>query len=195
MQIGNFAFGFQTWKYNRGSTTQYTDTYVAGSENGFAWVPQLSYFFTKYENQVSEKLFLSSLTTYRIHTLTQDSKFVSLVNYARGNLNLTNLVADQEAYWNTMYAYESSKQLRTELKAIYSPSSRFDLVSGIEIRNSTLQGGYLYSNTPTPQDSAVQSPSPYGGNTFNTWDIGIYSQGTYRLLNDLKLNFWVAVRL
>jgi len=189
MKIGNFTFGFQTWKYSRGSTTQYTDTYVAGSENGFAWVPQLSYFFTKYDDQVSDKLFLSSLTTYRIHTLTQDSKFVSLANYARGNLKLADLVADKAAYWNTLYAYESSKQLRTELKAIYSPSPRFDLVSGIELRNSTLQGGYLYSNTPTPQDSAVQTPSPPGGNTFNTWDIGIYSQGTYRLADDLKLTF------
>ncbi len=189
MTIGNFTFGFQTWKYSRGSTTQYTDTYVAGSKNGFAWVPQLSYFFTRYENQVSEKLFISNLTTYRIHALTQDSKFVSLSNYARGNLKLTNLVADKAAYWTTMYAYEMSKQLRTEFKTIYSPSARFDLVSGIELRNSTLQGGYLYSNTPTPQDSALVSPNPRGGNTFNAWDIGVYSQATYRLLDDLKLTF------
>ena len=189
MKIGNFTFGFQTWKYSRGSTTQYTDTYVAGSENGFAWVPQLSYFFTKYENQVSEKLFISNLTTYRIHALTQDSKFVSLSNYARGNLKLKNLINETPASWSTLYAYEMSKQLRTEFKAIYSPSARFDLVSGIELRNSTLQGGYLYSNTPTPQDSAVLSPSPAGGNSFNTWDIGIYSQGTYKVLDDLKVTF------
>jgi outer membrane receptor for ferrienterochelin and colicins len=189
MKIGNFTFGFQTWKYSRGSTTQYTDTYVAGSENGFAWVPQLSYFFTKYESQVNEKLFISNLTTYRIHALTQDSKFVSVSNYARGNLKLTDLVTDTPASWSTLYAYEMSKQLRTEFKAIYSPSARFDLVSGIELRNSTLQGGYLYSNTPTPQDSAVITPSPKGGNSFNTWDIGLYTQGTYQLLDDLKLTF------
>jgi outer membrane receptor for ferrienterochelin and colicin len=189
ISIGNFTFGFQTWKYSRGSTTQYTDTYVAGSKNGFAWVPQLSCFFTRYENQVSEKLFLSNLTTYRIHTLTQDSRFVSLSNYARGNLKLADLVAEKAAFWNTMYAWETSKQLRTEFKAVYSLSSRLDLVSGMELRNGTLQGGYLYSSASTPQDSAIVTPNPRGGNTFNTWDVGVYGQGTWRLLDDLKLTF------
>ncbi len=189
MKIGNFTFGFQSWKYSRGSTTQYTDTYVPGSDNGFAWVPQLTYFFTKYENQVNDKLYFSNLTTYRIHALTQDSKFVSLSNYARGNLKLKNLVADTPPSWITQYAHEISKQLRTEFKIIYTPTSWFDLVSGLELRNGSLQGGYLFSLTPTPQDSAVILPSPKGGNSFNTWDAGFYSQGTFQAMKDLKLTF------
>jgi outer membrane receptor for ferrienterochelin and colicins len=191
VSVGNFTAGFQTWKYSRGSTTQYTDTYVPGSENGFAWVPQLTYFFTSFENQVNDKLFFSNLTTYRIHALTQDSRFVSVSNYARGNLKLKNLVNEAPPFWTTQYAHEISKQLRTEFKLIYTPGSRFDLVSGLEIRNGSLQGSYLFSLTPTPQDSAVINPSPKGGNSFNTWDIGFYSQGTFQALDDLKLTLGV----
>ena len=187
ISFGNFTAGFQTWKYSSGSTTQYTDTYVPGSDNGFAWVPQLTYFYTTFENQLNEKLYFSNLTTYRMHALTQDSRFVSVSNYARGNLKLKNLVNDSPPFWTTQYAYEMSKQLRTEFKMIYSPVSRVNLISGLEIRNGTLQGSYLFSLTPTPQDSAVLNPSPKGGNSFNTWDAGIFGQADWQAMEDLKI--------
>jgi len=189
IKIGNFTFGAETWKYNRGSTTQYTDTYVPGSANGFTYVPQLSLFFAKYENQLSEKVFFSNLTTYRIHVLTDMSRFVAVSNYARGNWKLTDLVNNRAPEWITQYAYEISKQLRTEFKVIYRPVSRFDLVTGLEIRNSTLQGAYLMSLTPPPQDSAVITPSPKGGNDYNVWDIGAYAQGTFQAFRKLKITF------
>ncbi len=191
VKIGNFTIGFQTWKYSRGGTTQYTDTYVAGSDNGFNWVPQLSYFFAKYENQISEKVFFSNLTTYRIHAVTDETSFVSVSNYARGNKKLTDLVKNKTPDWITLYMYELSKQLRTEFKVIYRPVSRFDLVSGLEIRNSTLQGAYYTSLTPTPQDSSVILPSPKGGNEFNVWDIGVYSQGTFQAFRKFKITFGI----
>ncbi len=189
IKIGNFTAGFQTWKYFRGGTTQYTDTYVAGSDNGFNWVPALTYFFTKYENQVSEKVFFSNLTSYRIHAVTDETAFTSLANYARGNKKLTDLVADRGPTWSLLHMFELSKQIRSEFKVLYRPVSRFDLVSGIEIRNSTLQGAYYTSLSPYVQDSAVISPSPYGGNEFNVWDLGVYSQGTYQALRNLKVTF------
>lgn len=187
INIGNFSCGFQSWKYFRGGTTQYTDLYVAGSENGFNWVPQLNNFFTKYENQLSEKVFISNLTTYRIHLVTDDTRFVSVSNYARGNKKLTALVNNIPAGWTTLYLYEQSNQLRNEMKVNYRPFSKLDIVSGLEIRNSKLQGAYYTSLTPTPQDSAVINPSPKGGNEFNVWDLGVYSQGTWQALKNLKL--------
>ncbi|MFA6129179.1 MAG: TonB-dependent receptor [Bacteroidales bacterium] len=189
VKIGNFTAGFQTWKYSRGGTTQYTDTYVPGSANGFNWVPQLTYFFTKFENQMSEKVFFSNLTTYRIHAVTDETSFASVSNYARGNKKLTDLVVNKTPDWLTSYMYELSKQLRTEFKVLYRPVSRFDMVSGLELRNSTLQGAYYTSGTPTPQDSAVILPSPKGGNEFNVWDIGAYSQGTYQAFRNFKITF------
>lgn len=189
INIGNFSFGLQTWKYSRGGLTQYTDTYVAGSDNNFNWVPQLSYFFAKYENQLNDKLFVSNLTTYRIHAVSESTCFVSVANYARGNKKIDALVQDTPPLWTSLYMYELSKQLRNELKVIYSPVSRFDLISGFEVRNSTLQGAYYTSLTTTPQDSAVILPSPKGGNEFNVWDVGVYSQGTWQALRNLKITF------
>lgn len=187
VKVGNFTLGFQTWKYSRGGTTQYTDTYVAGSDNGQTWVPQLSYFFVKYENQLSEKVFISNLTTYRIHAVTDETHLVYVSNYARGNKKLPELVNNVAPNWITLYNFEMSKQLRNELKILYQPISRFDLVSGLEVRNSTLQGAYYSSLTPTPQDSAVILPSPKGGNEFNIWDVGIYSQGTFQAFRKFKI--------
>ncbi len=187
VNIGHFTVGFQTWRYSRGGTTQYTDTYVAGSDNGFNWIPQLNYFFVKYENQLSEKVFFSNLTTYRIHLVTNQTSFVSVSNYARGNKKLTDLVVNKTPDWITLYMYEISKQLRSEFKVLYRPVARFDLVSGLELRNSTLQGAYYTSLTPTPQDSAVILPSPKGGNEFNVWDIGAYAQGTFQAFRKLKI--------
>jgi len=189
INIGQFTVGFQTWKYSRGGTTQYTDTYVASSDNGQTWVPQLSFFYAKYENQLSEKLFLSNLTTYRIHCVTSNTRLVYVSNYARGMKKLTDLVNNTPVQWITQYNYQLSKQLRNELKIIYTPFSRFDLVSGLEVRNSTLQGAYYSSLLPTPQDSAVILPSPKGGNDFNIWDIGVYSQGTFQAFRKLKITF------
>ncbi|MEI6173806.1 MAG: TonB-dependent receptor [Bacteroidota bacterium] len=189
LKIGNFTIGFQTWKYWRGGLTQFTDTYVAGSDNGFSWIPQLSYFFAKYENQISEKVFFSNITTYRIHAVSDDFTLVSLSNYARGNKKLTDLVNNKTPDWITMYMYELSKQLRTEFKVIYRPVSRFDLVSGLEVRNSTLQGQYYSSLTDTPEDSAVIIPSPKGGNEYNVWDLGAYSQGTFQAFRKFKITF------
>jgi outer membrane receptor for ferrienterochelin and colicins len=187
VNVGNFTFGFQTWKYSRGSLTQYTDAYVASADNGFTWVPQLSYFYTTYENQINDHFYISNLTTYRIHTLTQDSKFVSVLNYARGNRKIADLVNGIAPAWSTNYAYENSTQLRTELKTVYSPMSKFNLVSGLELRNGTLQGGYLLSASATPMDSALLNPSPLGGNSYSTWDVGLYSQATWQALQQLKL--------
>ncbi len=189
VKIGGLTLGFQTWKYSRGGTTQYTDTYVAGSANGQTWVPQLSFFYAKYENQLSEKVFLSNITTYRIHSVTADARLVYVSNYARGNKKLPDLIKDTPPEWITQYNYQLSKQLRNEFKIIYRPNSRFDLVSGFEIRNSTLQGAYYSSLTPTPQDSAVILPSPKGGNDFNIWDVGVYSQGTFQAFRKFKITF------
>lgn len=187
LNIGSFSFGFQSWKYLRGGLTQYTDLYAAGSQNGGTWAPKLSNFYTKYENQISDRLLVSNLTTYRIHDVTEDSRLVSVSNYARGNKNLADLVENSEPVWTTLYLFSQSKQLRNELKVNYRPTSRIDIISGFEVRNSTLQGAYYTSYTSTPQDSAVILPSPEGGNSFNVWDLGLYSQGTWQALRNMKV--------
>jgi outer membrane receptor for ferrienterochelin and colicin len=143
----------------------------------------------KYENQLNDKLFVSNLTTYRLHAVTESTALVYVSNYARGNKKVDQLINNTPPLWTTLYLFELSKQLRNELKLIYRPVSRLDIISGLEIRNSTLQGAYYTSLTPTPQDSAVILPSPKGGNEFNIWDIGVYSQGTWQALRNMKITF------
>ena len=55
------------------------------------------------------------------------------------------------------------------------------IVSGIEYRNSQLQGNYLNTtNILTPEEAGVFFGSALGGNQFNIRDIGVYTQANYK---------------
>ncbi len=189
--IGDFSLGFQTWKKSEGGLTQFTDAYATGIT---AWVPFLSYIYAKYEKQINDKIDFSSLISYRIHQVDESTRLVAVSNYARDNWGIKDLVEKREPVWNQIYLYEMSKQLRTEIKVLYQPSTRFDIITGIELRNSQLQGNYLVAiNDQYPQDSGVFSGPAEGGNQFNIFDLGFYSQATYSFLSNLK--FTIGARL
>ncbi|MES2004849.1 MAG: TonB-dependent receptor plug domain-containing protein [Bacteroidota bacterium] len=191
--IGDLTIGVQTWAKSEGGTTQFTDMYVAGGDNGQVWKPTETFFYVNYEKKLSDKVTISSFSNYRMHGV-DDSKLVSVVNYARKNLSLKDLVNNKATYWNTAYLYEDSKQFRTELKVLYNPSRRLDIISGIELRNSQLQGNYLVSlNVSDAQELGVFTAPAEGGNQFNVNDIGVYSQATYHLSSALRTTFGARV--
>src|SRR5207249_6248880 len=115
------------------------------------------------------------------NTLRNGSKITSKKDYSEtGGLELKDLVNLIPASWLTTYYYEQSEQFRSEFKLLYNQRKYFYLISGIELRNSQLQGYYLTSTTsPVPQDNGTY-PDASGGNQYNVNDIGIYSQGSYQ---------------
>jgi hypothetical protein len=126
-------------------------------------------------------LLFTAFANYRIHTIKDGSKITTKKDYtSTGGLELKDLVAGVPASWLTTYYYEQSEQFRSEFKLLYTPNKYFYLNSGVELRNSQLQGYYLTSTTSsTPQNDGT-TPSTTGGNQYNVNDIGIYSQGNYR---------------
>ena len=186
MNIGELTLGFQTWRREEGATTFFTDMNEAGSENGSIWVPKFTFFYANYEKQLSDKLILSSLTNYRTHEVDESSRAVYVLNYTNGN-TLADLVDDVEPLWVNQYFYEISKQLRSELKLLYTPLPQLDVISGVEVRNSQLQGNYLitFFDNDSPQDSGTTDN--LGGNQFNIRDIGFYTQAAYRFNSDITL--------
>lgn len=189
--IGDFTLGFQTWKKNEGGLSQFTDAYATGIT---AWVPSLSFIYTKYENQLTDKINFSGLLSYKIHKVSEDTRLVAVSNYEGGAYGLSKLVNETAPAWNQIYLYEMSKQLRAEAKVVYNPSLRFDMIAGVEYRNSQLQGNYLVAvNNTFPQDSGVFNGQQEGGNQFNIDDIGVYAQGDYRFCKSFKLT--VGARL
>ena len=187
ISIGDLTIGAQTWAKSEGGTTQFTDMFVAGGDNGQVWKPTQAFIYIKYDKKLSDKLLISSFSNYRMHGV-DDSKLVSVRNYARKNLSIKDLTNNTSAFWSTSYLFENSKQFRTELKVLYTPSRKLDIITGLELRNSQLQGNYLVTaNTPDAQTLGVFSGPSEGGNQFNVNDFGIYSQGTYSFSSALRL--------
>lgn len=184
LKVGDFTMGFNTWRREEGSNGWFTDR-RAGSKNGSVWIPKFLSTYLKYETYLSNKLSVTLFTRYKNHQIDDETKSVALSNYDNGLLNLEDLRNNVASSWNTTYFYSTSKQFRTEARGVYT-SRNFTLVSGVEYRNSLIQGNYITSNEAIPSETGTPPTVP-GGNNFEKNDIGIYSQGTYQFMPDNKV--------
>jgi len=178
LNVADFSLGYVQWGKTEGAGTLYTDQFAALS--GTEWQPSHRYVYLNYQKKISNNLSLFSLSNYKIHTINNDAHVTSVFNYARRNLELKDLQKSVAPYWASNYYYEQSQQFRTELKLMYTWSRNLYLISGVEIRQSQLQGNYLTSASPNPQDSGVAVGFAQGGNQFDVNDLGVYAQGGYR---------------
>jgi outer membrane receptor for ferrienterochelin and colicin len=192
ISVGNFSMGMQTWVKEEGAGTLYTDQFAA--INNVYWIPNRSYFYFKFERQLSNTLQFSALSNYRVHALDNDTRVTSVSNYARGNLGIRDLVRDVNPAYNTTYFYQNSKQFRTEVKMLYTPTAKFYMLAGIEYRNSQLQGNYLNSiNVVTPEEQGTFSGDARGGNQFALNDYGVYVQANQRFAKNFGITAGVRV--
>jgi outer membrane receptor for ferrienterochelin and colicins len=179
INIGDLGLGFVSWSKKEGIGTTFTD--FTASASGSRWIPAHHYLYLNYNKRLSDKLLFTTFLNYKIHTIKNGSKITSVKSYSYwGGLELKDLYDTVPSSWLTTYYYEQSEQFRSEFKLLYNQSKYFYLISGIELRNSQLQGYYLTSDSSSvPEDDGYHPISP-GGNVYNVNDIGIYSQGSYR---------------
>lgn len=181
LNVGDLTFGFLTWAKSEGNGTTYTD--LIASVSGSEWKPAHTTAYMSYNKRINVKLRFSANINYKLHTIRNGSKITTIASYSGfGGLTLKDLVNGVPAHWLTTYYYEQSEQYRSEFKLLYNQSKYFYLISGVELRNSQLQGYYLTdSASAIPQNNGSY---PYddlpGGNHYNVNDIGIYTQGNYR---------------
>ncbi len=179
LNVNNFSIGLMQWAKTEGLGTLFTDkTYSLAGSN---WKTTQSYVYINFNRQINRMSFYSS-TYYKNHVLNDDSEQNMLINYERKGLALKDLAKDvSSSYTNTNY-FQQSRQFRTELKMDYTFNKNAYFISGLEFRNSQLQGNYLTSAvTNNLQDSGTIVGVTSGGNQYNVNDIGAYIQGTYRL--------------
>lgn len=195
LRIADFTMGFQRWKAIHGGTNLFNDNNISGALNGSLFAPIQNFFYVKYEKNINDKLVITNTVQLMIHELDNETSSNTLNNYSNGKRKLADLYKNKPAYWLQMYLYQISKQMRDEFKVIYTPNKQFDLVSGLEIRNSLLQGNYLISFAPVdmPSDSGFVGGSStaqgaiLGGNTYDIRDMGAYAQANYKPLSTLKI--------
>jgi outer membrane receptor for ferrienterochelin and colicin len=185
LNVNNFSIGLMQWSKTEGLGTLFTDkTFSLAATN---WKTIQSYIYINYNRQINRMSFYSS-TYYKNHVLSDVSEQNMLVNYATKGLGLKDLAKDvSPSYTNTHY-FQQSRQFRTELKMDYTLNKNVYFISGVEFRNSQLQGNYLTSAvTSNLQDSGTIVGVTSGGNQYNVNDLGAYIQGTYRLKSGFGL--------
>ncbi|MDP3830416.1 MAG: TonB-dependent receptor, partial [Ignavibacteriaceae bacterium] len=123
LKLYDFTIGYQKWRNTSGGTNYFTDNNEAGAHNGSIWVPEQSFFFIKYDKSITDELSFTNYTQYKVHSIHNDSKAVYLLNYSNGAFGLADLASDLQPFWVTEYYYQLSKQLRNEIKVLYSPST------------------------------------------------------------------------
>jgi outer membrane receptor for ferrienterochelin and colicins len=188
LTIANLKAGFQLWSQREGDSGWYTDLQHPGAKNGALWSPRQAALSLRYSRDVLADLSVQVTSRYELHDLAPDSTSVALRSYGTGQLGLTDLVAGTKPEWRTTYLYRSSSQLQSELSAVYTPSDRFNLVTGLALRYGSIQGDYTRSTkSPIAAETGTVDNPPLGGNQFTTRDAGLYAQASWRLRQDLKL--------
>lgn len=185
VKLSHLEFGLQSWRRYEGSTPWYTDAQRPGANNGSVWVPEQTALYIRYDRPLTDNLSLFLFSRYKVHSTSPDSSSFSLVSYANGGLKPEDLTANRPAFWKETILVRSSNQLRNEVGLVYEPSTRFNLVAGVELRNGSIQGDYARAEGQGEEPD----PSTDGGEHFDVRDLGVYIQASFKLLaqENLKL--------
>ncbi len=191
LKIDNFTLGFENYKRDEGYGAWYRDDFELGPKNGASWVPENTFFYTKYENKLSDKLTFTNFSNFKIHQLTGDCEELYYTGYfnkeyglsdiadtSSGNIVLLPSDSINNPFWYRSWWNTYSQQLRSEIRLEYNPNENFNLITGAEFRVSHIQGAYLYGDTENPEETAFINNAK-GGNHFSSRDLGIFMQIGY----------------
>lgn len=196
IKMVNLTIGFQRWRRDEGAIGWYKDESFPTSQQDFAWVPRHNQFYLKYDRTINDQLTFSSFTRYKLHDQDRETQIVRFWGYASGRSDLESLLENSAQAWVGDYYYHISRQLRSEFKTVYEPSPTFNLVSGLEFRTSNIQGDWLRSSQPFPTETAGEAKTaglPKPSNHFDSRDIGLYSQASYKPIKPIKLTLGLRV--
>ncbi len=183
MQVGNFSIGIQSWKIDEGLAPWYTNQRFLFREDRSRWIAWNSMLYANYENAVSDKIFFTNLLSYRIHEINGGTDFELYTGYLNNKRTMVDLANDSIPLINTIYYYRTSNQLRNETRFTYTPNKKFDILTGLELRSSMIQGNYIKSGEENPDETGSMASQSFPGTThFRTFDVGVFSQFSYKII-------------
>lgn len=189
LRLFDLLIGYYAWGKNESAGAWYNDIRQGGGAYDEIWSPRHQSIFLKYNKTVTPNISISNFLRYKIHDFDKDTKLVGIRTYMNGRLSFDKLITDAPVRIDNLYFYQISKQLRNELKILYLPLDNFDVVSGIETRFSSVQGDYVNSIVDNPEENGniLLSQLPAGGNHFNSLDIGVFTQISYKPIDIISL--------
>ncbi|MCP4660674.1 MAG: TonB-dependent receptor [bacterium] len=180
--------GFDSWGREEGQAAGFTDLFSPGADNAFMWFTSQRHIYLRYARALRDDLDFIFFSRYKVHALDGPTSFTTLASsYFGGTLGLQDLVEGVPAAWQSSYWRSSNNQLRSELSMVYRPSERFTLVSGLEFRDTSVDGTWIFSPEPFPSVDETPVVDMPGGNRFKVRDVGFYAQASYHPWKDLKL--------
>lgn len=205
LRFNSFVLGIRSWQRDEG-INQHIDLYAPGSKNGRRWTPFNATFYVRFERKIKRFTF-SNLLSFKAHALDKSSNLVRFdpLGNPASRLHLAHLfypdtliinsIGKQRAkpgFSNNYYYYEG-RQFRNDARLFYD-GPRLDILGGIEVRSSQMQGDFLTFTDynfaqPNPQDTVflaqefgTVSNQELGSNQFPVIDLGFYVEGEYTLI-------------
>jgi outer membrane receptor for ferrienterochelin and colicins len=183
IRFDNFTVGFERWERNEGQNGWYTEVKRSPAPQSTPWKPNFTHLYFTYTKKLNEQLSFDVLSNYRIHQL--DASQPSESNMYALNLRLRDLVKLRAASYNYSSFFVLSKQLRSEARIIYRPNEKLSWITGVEWRNSFIQGDYVKGNVEYPEETGTMSTNFPEGNQFDSNNYAIYSQMNYAFFRNL----------
>ena len=182
-----FVVTAESWKTNNGIEPWYNFRdgkrfWVNKPEYG-RWIYNNSLITASFFNQISDNFSLTNLTSYRFHTIDENTNFPSMSGYYNGKLAWKDLEASVLPNPTTTYWFRTSSQLRNEFRLNYEGIKNLSLLAGLEYRNGLIQGDYLKYTDNNVENLGSTSGGATGAEHLRALDYGIFAQGQYNLGN------------
>lgn len=182
----NLTIGLESYRDNSGGLPWYK--HRIASKDLTRWITWNNFLNIKYQKKINSKLLLTNQTSYRLHTIDGNTNLSTIKTYQHSSLDFNDLLEDKDANLSTTFYYRSSNQIRNETKLFYK-KNKFNLITGLELRQGIFQGDYLKSIDALPNETipATTNVGVDGGNNATKLDVGLYAQGKYEFTNNLSM--------
>lgn len=150
----NVNLGYQTWIRNEGATPTYTEKRSSGQREGNVWIPINMHSYLKFNLNLNRSSSIFIFMKHKVHTLDGRTKIEFIKPYAsKSGPGLSGLFLWEQPKWVPDYYYYFTTQNSTEI--VYNKVNKekdYNLIVGGEYKNSVIQGDYLTSKNPYPNN-------------------------------------------
>jgi outer membrane receptor for ferrienterochelin and colicins len=187
IELKDFTISLLNWKLDEGAAPWYTNKSRIVTKDLSRWVTLNRALSLNYNKFINDNLQFINLTSYRLHELKGETNLAGYTGYYNNGLRLLDLLNEKAPTYSIPYYYRVSTQLRNETRLLWTPVPNLDINSGLELRNSNIQGNYITSFTEIPDETGRIDSTLAGGDNFRVFDLGIFSQATYSIAERLKV--------
>jgi len=170
-RMENVRIGGRYWFKEEGTGVLFNDMQRTGTDEGHYWSPHNTSMYVKYDNQINKSVKYVHNTQFVSHGYLKNNNVTKLRGYSNRGFGLEDLLEETTPYWTTDYLTTRSNQFRVENSFIYAPSPHFYLVSGFEVRYSSIQDTYSTTNATGGYNS---------GDHYFYGSAGTYAQVRYQ---------------